>query len=283
MGLFFNYDKPGPGVDKNAPKKKGIFLYFELFFRKFWLLIKVNMLYFLVSLPVMAIYNFLILNEMATLLPKWPPAVWWQMSVIGTVILTILWGTGPVTGGFVYILRSYSREEHAWMASDFFEKSKETFKLGMTVLFMDILFLFLGMTAYNVYSSLIMNGHTMAKYALAALFVFFAFYTFMHFYVYELGVTFENKTFKTIKNALIIGIATLPACLLLTIFVLTLSYLAFSRLVGFVILFIAFLFWISFMRFPIDFYAARMLKRRFIDSETEESGDEESGDEESGE
>ena len=27
---FFNYDKEGPGIDKNAPKKKGIFLFFEL-------------------------------------------------------------------------------------------------------------------------------------------------------------------------------------------------------------------------------------------------------------
>lgn len=277
MGLFFNYDKPGPGVDKNAPKKKGIFLYFELFFRKFWLLIKVNMLYFLVSLPVMAIYNFFIINELSMLFPNLDPVYLWQGSVIGTVILTILWGSGPVTGGFVYILRSYSREEHAWMASDFFEKSKETFKLGMTVLLLDILFIFLGTTAFNVYFALIRQGNTIAKYALAALFVFFAFYTFMHYYVYELGVTFENKTFKTIKNALIIGIATLPACLLLTVFVVALSLLVFSRLVGFVIIFIAFLFWISFMRFPIDFYAARMLKRRFIDSEAEESADGESG------
>ncbi len=275
--MFFYYDKPGPGVDKNAPKKKGIFLYFELFFRKFWLLIKVNMLYFLVSLPVMAIYNFFIINELSMLFPNLDPVYLWQGSVIGTVILTILWGSGPVTGGFVYILRSYSREEHAWMVSDFFEKSKETFKAGMTVLLLDILFIFLGTTAFNVYFVLIRQGNTIAKYALAALFVFFAFYTFMHYYVYELGVTFENKTFKTIKNALIIGIATLPACLLLTVFVVALSLLVFSRLVGFVIIFIAFLFWISFMRFPIDFYAARMLKRRFIDSEAEESVDGESG------
>ena len=38
MGLFFNYDKPGPGVDKNAPKHWGIFLYF------------------VVSMPVLALY-----------------------------------------------------------------------------------------------------------------------------------------------------------------------------------------------------------------------------------
>ena len=36
MGLFFGgYDKAGPGVDPNAPKKKGFFLYMELVTRKF--------------------------------------------------------------------------------------------------------------------------------------------------------------------------------------------------------------------------------------------------------
>ena len=278
MGLFFNFDKPGPGVDKDAPKKKGIFLYLELFFRKFWLLIRANMLYFLVSLPVMAIYNILIFSELATLLRSAdasPEAVYycWHLSVIGTVIITILWGAGPVTGGYVYLLRNYSREEHAWMVSDFFGKAKETFKIGIVVLLLDILVLYSGMTAVNVYLVLIAQGSSFAKYALAAMLVLFAFYTFMHYYVYELAVTFDNKTFKTIKNAFIIGIATLPACLLLTAFAVVLSFFAFYRLDPFVNIFLTFLFWISFMRFPIDFYTARMIKRRFIDSKTEESGE----------
>ena len=51
MGLFNNYLKEGPGIDVNAPKKKGIFLFFEIFGRKFIDLIKTNSLYFLVSLP----------------------------------------------------------------------------------------------------------------------------------------------------------------------------------------------------------------------------------------
>lgn len=273
MGLFFNYDKPGPGVDKDAPKKKGIFLYFELFFRKFWLLIKANMLYFLVSLPVMAIYNFIVINEMAILLPNADSSAWWQLSVIGTAIITVLWGTGPVTGGYVYLLRNYSREEHAWIVSDFFEKSKETFKLGMTVLLFDIVMLFFGTAAMNVYIMLIKQGVAIAKYALTAMAVIFLFYTFMHYYVYELGVTFENKTFKTLKNALIIGIATLPACLCLTLFAVILTALAFSGLSALAIILLMFLIWISLMRFPIDFYASRMIKRRFIDTKTEESGE----------
>ena len=39
MAGFFgigDFTKEGKGVDKDAPKKRGIFAFFELFFRKFW-------------------------------------------------------------------------------------------------------------------------------------------------------------------------------------------------------------------------------------------------------
>ena len=59
MGLFGGgFTKPGPGIDKNAPKKKGIFLYFEIFFRKFWKLMQLNMIYFLFCLPLFLLVYF---------------------------------------------------------------------------------------------------------------------------------------------------------------------------------------------------------------------------------
>ena len=273
MGLFFNYDKPGPGVNKDAPKKRGIFLYFELFFRKFWLLIKANMLYFAVSLPVMALYDFIIINALAAFLPAEAQEMSWQISLIFTAIITILWGTGPVSGGYAYILRNSAREEHVWILSDFFEKSKETFKLGIIMLVMDIAILIFGINAVSVYISLIKSGYAFAKYALSALAVIFAFYTFLHYYVYEFGVTFENTVRNTLKNALITGIATLPANLFLAVFIAIVTVLVFERLSALSIILLLFLMWISFMRFPIDFYAARMIKLRFIDGKTEESGE----------
>ena len=51
FGLF-DYNKPGPGVDKNAPKKKGFVRFFEIYFRKFWRLATANLLYILVSIPI---------------------------------------------------------------------------------------------------------------------------------------------------------------------------------------------------------------------------------------
>ena len=60
MRLLFNYDKPGPGVDKDAPKRKGIFLFLTLLWRNSGKLLISNMLYFVVSLPVLALYAMII-------------------------------------------------------------------------------------------------------------------------------------------------------------------------------------------------------------------------------
>lgn len=54
FGLF-DYSKEGPGVDKNAPKKKGFVVFFEIYFRKFWKLICANLLYVLFTIPILTI------------------------------------------------------------------------------------------------------------------------------------------------------------------------------------------------------------------------------------
>ena len=51
MGLFNNYNKPGPGVNKNEKKKKGLILFFELLTRKFGAYITLNLVYLLTLIP----------------------------------------------------------------------------------------------------------------------------------------------------------------------------------------------------------------------------------------
>ena len=52
---MFNYSKPGPGVDKDGPQKKRFFYFFELFGRKFWKLIELNLLYLVCCIPIVTI------------------------------------------------------------------------------------------------------------------------------------------------------------------------------------------------------------------------------------
>ena len=59
MGLFsINYNKPGPGVSKDAPVKKPFFRFWEVYFRKFFDLIKVNLL-FAIPTAIILVLSFM--------------------------------------------------------------------------------------------------------------------------------------------------------------------------------------------------------------------------------
>ena len=123
MGLFFNYDKPGPGIEKDGPKKKGLFLYFELFWRKLGKLFLSNMLYVALSAPVILAYHFFCFYVLSAIVPAEFSAettVFNQLVLFATVLLTVFMGTGPVSCGYTFLLRNFAREEHVWMVSDFF-------------------------------------------------------------------------------------------------------------------------------------------------------------------
>ena len=75
MGLFGNrYERAGSGIAKNAPKKKGIFRFFEIFGRKFWKLFELNLLYFLSFLPVIGAVALFF-----AVIPSWEP--FWRRRV----------------------------------------------------------------------------------------------------------------------------------------------------------------------------------------------------------
>lgn len=46
------YLKEGPGLDRNAPPKKGLALFFEILGREFWQILKLNLFFVLCSLPL---------------------------------------------------------------------------------------------------------------------------------------------------------------------------------------------------------------------------------------
>lgn len=53
--FFKSYYNPGPGINKNAPPKKGLALYVELLTVDFWGFIGLNMLYVICCLPIVTI------------------------------------------------------------------------------------------------------------------------------------------------------------------------------------------------------------------------------------
>ncbi len=95
MGLFNSYLKEGPGISKNAPKKRTFVVFFETFFRNFWKLGVISIVYSLVCIPV------------------------------------ITAGLGNV--GFTHVARNTARDKHSFGLSDFFETVKKNWKQALGV------------------------------------------------------------------------------------------------------------------------------------------------------
>lgn len=278
MGLFsFNYAKPGPGVDKDAPKKKGIFLYFELLGRKFFKLCQVNMLYFLFSIPYIVLMFLFItgffggyFTELIQSISSSGEEI--SSESVSTVILMItslltmlffaLWGSGPASASFAYVTRCFTREEHSWIWSDFIRIFKENFKQAMIVVVMDFVVLFLMLNALIQYWQLYTTQNQFI-YALLMYFCFMMFiiYTFVHFHIYQLMITFECKFKDLLKNALMLAFGKAPMNLVLAAIAIALLGIMFNYLQPMFAMLLCFLVFLGLVRYPIEFYSARTIRR----------------------
>ena len=140
MGLIsnmFNYSKPGPGIEKEEQQKRRFFLFFELFFRKFWKLIQLNLLYILFWIPPL-IAGTLLTPYNATL-------AYLAFFLVGTFT------AGPATAGAIYILRNFATQTPVFLLSDFFQQFKENYKQSALAFLFNALALFACYASYLFY------------------------------------------------------------------------------------------------------------------------------------
>ncbi len=95
VGGFFNYEKPGPGVSKDAPKKKMFFSFLEVWIRNFWKLCLVSLVYTLMSLVIIP--------------------------------------SGLAEAGMANVCRNLARDKHSFGLSDFFTTIKKNWKQALPV------------------------------------------------------------------------------------------------------------------------------------------------------
>ena len=90
---FFNYNKEGPGISKDAPKKRTFIVFFETFFRNFWKFIPISLVYSAISLPLLT--------------------------------------SGLASAGMTNVARNTARDKHSFGLSDFFETIKKNWKQAL--------------------------------------------------------------------------------------------------------------------------------------------------------
>lgn len=250
--LFGNYNKPGPGVEKDEPQKAPFIRFWQLFFRKFFNLIKLNMLFLI---PVVAIFALIYFITMFT-----------TNSLICSIPLILL---SPFVAGITFVTRNYTREEHAFIFSDFKDAVKNNWK--QFLLNGIIVYVIGNVVAFcaNFYYSLTSKGalYTIPFGITVAIMMIFLF---AQYYIPMMIVTFELTTKQLYKNALIFAIVGLWRNILMTaIFavVLFLNYFLFLVYTPIVILvdglFIILLLF-SFTSFLINFTIYPLIDKMMI-------------------
>jgi len=118
MGIFGrNFDKPGPGVNKDEPRKTGAARFFELLLRDFWDLIKINMLFCLCILPTMAVF---ILGSLG---------YFGGYSGVALVLSLILaFPAGGALTAYVYYITKMMRDDPSYVWYEFKRKFSENYR-----------------------------------------------------------------------------------------------------------------------------------------------------------
>ena len=236
--------KEGKGVEKGeSEKKRASALFFEIYSRKFWDIIKVSTMFLIASIPALLIMMFLsgqisvlitdVFREYLDAAIKMegvndPGVLTAYVSIADVIIrifiallLTALWGTGPASAGYRYIFSCFSREEHAFVWSEFWEQTFKNFKQTIWIFVIDMLAFVLLVNAFFFYAS---EGGAFGimKYVIMC---FLLVYTMMHFYIYPILINFKVKLREAFKNALLLTIIALPANFLLLIGVLVIHFI----------------------------------------------------------
>lgn len=185
-GLFglFNYDKEGPGVAKNAPKKRAFVVFFEILGRKMWNLTVAGLMWTLVSLPIIT--------------------------------------SGLADAGLTFISRNYAREKHAFVRADFFESIKKNWKVALPVGIINTLVS--AVLCYNAYvyvgawmEGQAANFRTMDYVIIGVNLMVLVTFSWMKFYIPFLMITFKLKLKQIYRNAFLFAGANLPVNLLISV------------------------------------------------------------------
>lgn len=239
LGLF-DYEKAGKGVSKNGPKKKAFFVFFEMYFRKFWKLIQLNIITFIFCIPIVTI--------------------------------------GPALAGMTKVLRNYVLEKNSFIFHDFWKGFSKNFKQSIPVGIVDVIFTISAISAVKVYPELAQVSSNGAGYIiLCVISLSFAFtLLMMNFYIMPMIIATDLKLTNIIKNSFFLTCVALKrnfiTLLIVALIAVIIGIVVILHPLAAVL--IVPLWIITFLGFIIMFNTYPMIQKYVIDPYYEERGEE---------
>ena len=160
FGLF-NYEKEGPGVDKNAPEKIGFIRFFELLFKNFWKLAVNSIWYWLLTLLVL-------------------PA-------------------GLAAAGMTNITRNMAVDTHSFGTTDFFDTIKKNWKQALPAGIINMLVL--GFLAFDIYFFTLYFQNELKIIGLAVCITLTLIFMVMRYYIWVILITFKLPLKQIYQNS----------------------------------------------------------------------------------
>lgn len=214
--MFFKFNsKPGKGIEKRDPNMPRHKVFFEIFPDNLWRIIKVNALYIVTAVPLliltMIVMKFLSVQILDYINLSVTADVIVDFSTYITIVLSymfmVLFGQGPITAGYTFVMREFANERPCWLVGDFFHNIKSNFLQGISLWFIDLCIVFGGFTAIVFYLN--KNMYIFVVVLLLAINV----YIIAHQLIYQMMITYKLKLKHILKNSILLALGKLPQTL----------------------------------------------------------------------
>lgn len=269
FGFFNNYNRPGPGVSKDEPKKPPYIRYFQIIGRKYGKLFQLNLLFFipfLIAVFLMGVIFFMSPIHYQLQVPIQSYVLnldIWMLYVTPLPLILV----SPFVAGLTYVTRNFAREEHAFVFSDYKDAIKGNWKAFLlNGIFLYLTYVILSFAMIYYYNQTVASSFFILPFSLCLLLMIVL--LFCQYYIPIMIVTFDLPLRKIYRNALIFSIAGLWRNLLLTaifFLMLFLFYQALATILGTMILAVFLVvFCFSFVSYTISFLVYPLIEKLLI-------------------
>ncbi|MCQ2437695.1 MAG: YesL family protein [Clostridia bacterium] len=215
MGFFGNmmnnyfYGKSGKGdyTVQSMPQNRRQ-LFGTVLKTRWSAMIGVNLLYILCWLPatIWTLMNLAALtaNEVIDL-----EAIQSLASAYLIILIPCILITGPFTAGVTYVMRNWSRDEHSFVLSDFWDAVKGNWKQSLGVSLISGIFPMLAYVAISFYGS-IAKSSVLFTVPLVLVIMVFVIWKLAEMVIYTMMVTYELSLMNLIRNSILLTVARLP-------------------------------------------------------------------------
>ncbi len=292
---FFDYTNEGKGVYPAEPPKGPFAAFFSILGRKFWKICTINLMYVVLSLPALVVAFFGAMYVTSVLLPNltmdtlvkifqesgitlqegisFEEFAASQMMLLYVILGMLLTGlsliiVGPVHAGVTYLLRNYSREEHAFVWMDFKEHAGKNLKQSLVSSLLSMLVTVIFTVNFAFYSTTTVLGSGILQTFLKTIVVIlFILWCIIQMYLYPMMVTFQLSLKQLYKNCLLFSILRLP----LNVLILLVSFIVLAVIPG-ILFFIGYsitmmiaLLWYVFFAFGFNLLLTNFFVYRALD------------------